>query len=146
MKIKGFLTQHKAKPGTLATNPYLLSLVAALIVILILPFRFPKYSLTLADKAKMDSVNLRFSYEDVDGNGYSDRIVCYNNPVKTCAVSVMLSPSLQIQEWDFPGKFQFNSTDFLVCDDYTGDGKRRFSLSRYHTIHFISIVYFILQH
>jgi len=141
MKTSGIVRIAYNRLKKVSSNPYFLSLVAVFVVILLLPYNFPKYSLTLVDKEKMDTVNIRVSYDDMDGNGFSDKIVAFNNPVKTCGLALTLMPSLLIQEWDFPGQFVFNNTDFVVTGDYDGDGKKEiFAFSISHDSLYLNII------
>lgn len=141
MKTPGIGKAAYNKVKGISSNPYFLSLFAALVVILLLPYNFPKYSLSLVDKEKMDTVNIRVSYDDMDGNGFSDKILAFNNSVKNCGLTVTLKPSLLIQEWDFPGQFVFNNTDFIVTGDYDGDGKKEvFAFSISHDSLYLNII------
>jgi len=105
------------------TSPYFLALPAAVLIILALPFRFPKFSLQVVDSELNKSEYSSVVYEDVDGNGFSDRVCAFNLPVGHCGIVIRQEPGEFTQEWDFPGQFCFESMDFISMGDHDRNGK-----------------------
>ena len=106
-------------------HPFFLSFVVTLALIILFIPKAPKYNLKLTDQTLVPGSDLVL-YDDIDKNGYSDRIIASNYLQKNgiAAVTIKFPPSLFFQEWEFPGSFAFSFNRFLKTGDYDGNGKK----------------------
>ncbi len=105
------------------THPVFTSLLAtALIVLLFIPTPH-KYKLQQKDYL-ISSTSRLICYDDLDGNGYSDRILAsdYAGSNGVASVLVRCHPFISFNEWDVQGKFPPNSALFLTTGDFDNNG------------------------
>jgi hypothetical protein len=112
-------------------HPMLIALVATVVVILIVHsfWNLSKYKLTLVESRIYDGSVM---YDDVDNNGYSDRIVVVNNAIGTTGLSIQFIPQDYIEQWNFRGELKFVNKDNLLTGDYDSNGRKEvysFSIS-----------------
>lgn len=110
--------------GRVMLSPYLLALIASLVVISVFRSPIPEYLLTVEGETTVQDDHVVTLYEDVDGNGFSDRVFVVNTTVGDCGFSLVRLPGWVVQEWNLPGRFLFDTQDFFMVDDYDGDGKK----------------------
>ncbi len=60
-------------------HPYVISLLIAIGVIFLLPNYFSKYQLVEDFDKNFTTVNNKFFYEDIDGDGFSERVILFDN-------------------------------------------------------------------
>ncbi|MFZ4707459.1 MAG: sensor histidine kinase [Bacteroidales bacterium] len=111
-------------------NPFVISLLATALLVLLLFPTVPKYKLSVTK-------TLKFSkgpevYEDLIGDGTSDRITIKDDTTGCFSVVIYENPSGQMNQWNFEGKLLSNSNDCLIIGDFDKNHKKElyiFSLS-----------------
>jgi len=98
-------------------HPALLSLIATLLVIFVLPTKYPKYLLVEIDKLNSESYQFK-QWVFLDNNEVSDEINCLNNSIGKAGVIVRLNPLHQVQQWNFHGNFIFEHNAPLLTGDF----------------------------
>ncbi len=109
--------KHNSGSWPILINPYILALVASLIIILLLPMDFPKYKIEIIDNQVHQSNNFRI-FDDLDNNGYSDEINLANNFIGSTGLSVRFNPHNIIEQWNFQGSNIFVSKENLIIGDF----------------------------
>ena len=106
-------------------HPAFLSLVVtAFIVLLFIPAP-GKYILQIEDEIYHNYTS-SILYDDLDGNGYSDKIEIqyYAGKNNVASLQISCNPFLSFNEWDFKGSYSFADRSFLITGDYNNDGKK----------------------
>lgn len=98
-------------------HPAMLSLLATLLIILILPTRYPKYLIEEVDQKFDNDDRLNF-WTFLDTNRYSDYISVKQNPVGTTGVIVTLYPSEKKLQSNFKGKCSFHRGVPVLFGDF----------------------------
>ncbi len=98
-------------------HPAMLSFVATLLIIALLPTRYPKYLIEEVDREfdNDERINL---WTFLDTNRFSDYIAVKQNPVGTTGVVVTLYPSEKKQQWNFKGECAFHRGMPLLSGDF----------------------------
>src|SRR5512138_1388760 len=109
------------KAGNFLLHPLSMSVILTLVISLAFLPRYGKYTAEIVEK-KQYQVPGVLMYDDLDGNGYSDRIVISNYPTGIGYITVSFEPSVFFQEWEFPGRFGFTGENYLLSGDYDGNG------------------------
>ena len=105
-------------------NPYVLSGLPAVLLFLIIPVEHKRYVLEQHSLTVMNA-NEFFVYEDLTGNGYSERIWFrwFPDRARTSFMIVQNESGALYNQWNFPGDFSsFPNGDFHVSGDFNGDG------------------------
>jgi hypothetical protein len=109
-------------------HPLTLSLAFSTILILIFLPKWTKYSAEIVNQNALRGHALIRFYADLDGNGFSDLIWCFNNSIGKAAVCVRLEPSAKMIQWNLNGRFNFQTTNFVTVDDYNRNNKKEIYL------------------
>ncbi len=106
-------------------HPVFLSLVASVFIVLVFIPVPGKFKLQVEDETYPNKV-AAILYDDLDGNGYSDKIMAENYASENKVASMVIScyPSQSFNEWDFKGFYSFADKHFLITGDYDNDGKK----------------------
>ena len=98
-------------------HPGMLSLVATLIIIALLPTRYPKYLIEEVDREfdNDERINL---WTLLDTNRFSDYISVKQNAVGTTGVIITLYPSEKKRQWNFKGKCRFHRDLPVLIGDF----------------------------
>jgi len=99
-------------------------IVTTLIVLLFIPIP-DKYSLKIVDETFPIKTN-SIIYDDLDGNGYSDKIEAQNYAKKHGIASLLIqcNPYKFFNDWGFKGSYSFDIPGFLITGDYNNDEKK----------------------
>ena len=112
---------------SLLTHPLFLSiLLTAVIAWFFLP-PVNKYNLRITEQVTQKD-NLFEYYDDLDGNGYSDKLVFHSYADQFSGVTVHFNPRLYLAEWDFRGLFNFMINSYFLTGDYDGNGQKEIYL------------------
>ncbi len=111
----------KAKWLDIISSPFILALPIAIGIILVLPDFFNKYEAKLVSSGNSHKVNSVEEYHDLDGDGYSERVIVYNNTLGYPAMQVLHHDGSTVKQWDFTGRFS-ERTDHFYCGDMNNDG------------------------
>jgi len=108
-----------------AAHPLFLSCLVTLVIVLLFFPDIPRYRL-IQDDLIIEKNTLALLYDDLDGNGYSDRIIAsdYAYDKDIASLFIYLNPSKHFQEWDFSGSFDFWYSCYLFTGDYNSDGMK----------------------
>lgn len=120
------------KASLIFLHPVFISLVLTIAISLLFLPDYTKYTVEVQDQIKTFAGSEIYMYDDLDANGYSDRIqtAVYSNG--THCVTVMFEPGIFFQEWDFRGHFRFAKKTYLFTGDYDVNNRKEmylFSLS-----------------
>lgn len=102
-------------------SPYILALAFAIIIIILLPDIFSRYEVMLTDSGRSEKENSVEVYDDIDGDGYSERIVAFNNTLDEPAVKILSNKGASIEQWNFRGRYP-ERTGYINCGDLNDDG------------------------
>jgi hypothetical protein len=120
-------TEHRSvwvkKIVALSIHPMMLAFFLSFLIILLLPYHFPKYKAEILKKDK-DFSGANYFWEDLEGDGISDHINFANYSVGKAALSVNLYPSGIVNSWDFRGQFPNNRDQFFTSGDFDENGKK----------------------
>jgi len=110
-------------------HPLFISFIVSLAIILLFFPKAPKYIINQVYQSLTPDSDLVF-YDDLDGNGYADRILASHYAKKNGISSVLIQfyPALFLQEWDFQGNFSFTNNRFVMTGDYDGNQLKEFYL------------------
>lgn len=119
LKIKNWNEYSKFKHLVLAiaTNPFLISLVLAIVIILSLPSIFNKYNACIVGK---DYDNRISFYADLDNDGISEQIMTLIQPYEDFTSWAVTKNNKYIDQWNFNGRYIGETTPFW--SDIDGDG------------------------
>ena len=107
----------------LITHPLTLSLFITLLLVWLLLPSFPKYELKIIDQFA-NHANMIDIYDDLDGNGYSDRIYFREYSEKRSAITVLFNPRKDQQEWGVKGWFVFSTNNYFFTGDFDHSGQK----------------------
>lgn len=113
------------KTFTLLTKPVVLSgMITLAIVFLFLP-DVNKYNLKMEEAMHRSNV-ANLLWDDLDGNGTSDRIstYIYAKESNVVAVQVQMNPAIAFMEWNFIGNFNFHPRTRIMTGDFNHDGMK----------------------
>ncbi|MDO8549318.1 MAG: hypothetical protein Q7S39_04080 [Ignavibacteria bacterium] len=85
------------------TNPFLISLIIAVVVVITLPSAFEKYKIEITQRNKIDS-NLTYFYSDLNYDGVSEKIEVTQIANDFFSLTVFDNNKV-IDQWNFEGKF-----------------------------------------
>lgn len=111
------------KPLHLLLKPWsIAAIVTAIILFLFFP-EVQKYTL------EIDEINIRNNtkailWDDLDGNGASDRIalLTYASQYEKATVQIEMKPATGFNEWDFHGNFNYFSKSAVLAGDFDNNG------------------------
>lgn len=113
------------KTFILLTKPVVLSgLITLVIVLLFLP-DVNKYDLGMEEALhRLNTTNV--TWDDLDGNGTSDRISMFDYAKESgiAAVQIEMNPSISFMEWNFTGSFDFLPRTKIMTGDFNHDGMK----------------------
>ena len=107
----------------LLTHPASLALPITVAVIVLLPDIFEKYKLELVRSEPANKANSIEEFIDLDGDGYGERMILFTNEVGIAAFKIMTSDDLNVDQWNFTGRYPQSNTNYY-CGDMDGDGNR----------------------
>ena len=104
------------------TNVWFLALFIALPICLLLPIRSQPYELKLESQTKTSSGYLaRLYYDDMDHDGYSEKIMLFRNQLGGVAVLYTDHNGIRFNQWNYPTEYN-SRTYSLFFNDVNGDG------------------------
>ncbi|MFO7999157.1 MAG: histidine kinase [Bacteroidales bacterium] len=104
-------------------NPFLISVVPALIIAWLIPVNHSRYLLETLSAEYMDDRTFYF-YEDLTGDGYSEKIKLEEGP-NANSILVYDHTRAAYNQWNLHGGFGFVHTDCLyISGDYDGDEQK----------------------
>lgn len=103
------------------SSPYVMALPVTALIILLLPDAFNKYEVTLVRSERSHKANSIEEYHDLDGDGFSERVVVFPNEIGMPAMKILTHDDLTVDQWNFSGKYPERS-GFLYCGDMNDDG------------------------
>ncbi|MCF8371873.1 MAG: histidine kinase [Bacteroidales bacterium] len=83
--------------------PYLLAVILSTIVIYLLPPIFEEYKLELTQTDEVEKKGGYQLYDDLDGDGHSERITAYSNISNKAAIKVSSNSGNVITQWNING-------------------------------------------
>ena len=122
---------QRSKLHRLLTNPYVLSVIPSLVIMWFIPVNHNRY---LLEEESAEFMNDRtfFFYEDLNGDGYSERIKLEEGPNANSMVIYDQTGRI-FNQWNLHGHFGFAHNHCLfIAGDYDGDCQKEvyvFSLS-----------------
>lgn len=102
-------------------HPYVLAVPLAVLFILMLPDIFDRYELKLVRSGISDKSNSTEKYHDLNGDGFSERLVLYNNTLGQPALKILSNQDHIMDQWNFRGRFP-DRQQVYSCGDMNGDG------------------------
>jgi anti-sigma regulatory factor (Ser/Thr protein kinase) len=103
-------------------NPYVISLVITILILILVFPSVPKYKISVA-KIMKNTIDLEV-YADMSGDGYSDRISIKDDTADIFSIIVNEAPTGKINQWNFEGKPLTKTNDYLIIGDYDNDNKK----------------------
>lgn len=107
----------KGKFAGLFLHPVMLSFLATLLIIMILPVEYPKFKIVETERNIRDRIKFNF-WAMLDDNQYSDLISSGQNSIGATGVTITLFPSRKMQQWNFRGPFGFIYNPPILVGDY----------------------------
>ena len=120
------------KASSIFLHPVFIALILSLAISFLFLPEYTKYTVQVTDQIKNFAGSEIFMYDDLDENGYSDRIQTAGYSNGTYCVTIMFEPGIFFQEWDVRGHFRFAKKTYLITGDYDGNSRKEmylFSLS-----------------
>ncbi len=111
----------KGKWFDIISSPYIMALPIAVTIILFIPDIYNKYEVKLVKTDRSHKANSVEEYHDLDGDGYSERVIAYNNTLGEPAMQVLHHDGSTLKQWDFTGRYP-ERQGFLQCGDLNNDG------------------------
>ncbi len=137
MNSKKDIIKVKEKLINFLISPWLLAMPVAVIIILFLP-PIKKYKIDLIKTGVRDKPDSFVTYSDLDGDGYSEKIILFNNQRGDAAIKVVNQSEVQMGWWDFKGIIYNDTPKF---GDYDHDGKPEiYFISNYLDSLFLNIL------
>lgn len=129
--------QIEEKLVSFLISPWLLALPVAIIIILFLP-HIEKYKIELVRKGVCDKPESFVIFSDLDGDGFGEKVMLFNNQKGEAAVKVLNQSNVLIGWWDFKGSIY---KDAPKPGDYNHDGKPEiYFISNHHDSLFLNIL------
>jgi two-component sensor histidine kinase len=101
----------------LLANPFLLALLVSILIILLFLNDFPKYRALINEISKSSNPGLVL-FDDIDGNGYGDKIITGPNHKDFVFITLALYPEMVHEQWNFRGNYNFVIENYLITGDY----------------------------
>jgi hypothetical protein len=103
-------------------NPYILSVIPALLIILLVPVKRVRYALDI-DSVSLLSNNYYVRYADIDGDGYSEKIRLGQFENSTF-VNIDNHFGEPVNQWNLYGTYDFGiQSTLFISGDSDGDGQ-----------------------
>jgi len=115
-----YLKYNKSVWADILLSPFVIALPIAMAIIFLLPEMFSKYRLESIESRRSHKANSVEEYYDLDGNGYSERVVAFHNEIKKPALIVLSNNGVLKGQWNFRGKYP-KRKGFLYCGDMNND-------------------------
>jgi len=97
-------------------SPFFLALPITIVIILFLPDIFQKYIVTQTFSGKCDKANSVEEYQDLDNDGYSERVVAFPNEMGHAAIKLLRNDGSIIDQWNFTGIYVSTYNRFHCAD------------------------------
>lgn len=97
-------------------SPFVMALPITIVIILFLPDIFQKYIITQTFSGKCDKANSVEEYQDLDNDGYSERVVAFPNEMGHAAIKLLRNDGSIIDQWNFTGKYVASYNRFYCAD------------------------------
>ena len=120
------VTPARKRTLTLLTNPFILAAIPTIALVFSIPVINKPYLLNLVRSARVME-NHYLSYHDLDGDGNSEKIECFDYPNGS---GITISESGRIlNQWNIEGTFGFSGkTTLNIPADCNGDGLKELYL------------------
>jgi hypothetical protein len=103
------------------SSPFILALPIAILIIIILPDAFNKYEIITLKEENEYKKNSTEKYQDLNGDGISERIVAYDNRRGFPAIQVLKDDNVLVDQWNLNGTYPERSNIFYCADlDHNG--------------------------
>ena len=104
-------------------SPFFMALPIALFIIYFLPDIFQKYEVEQTHSGQADKNNSFEEYHDLDGDGYSERLVLFKNTLGFPAVKILNNDGSIVDQWNFTGRYP-EQPGYFHCGDMDNDGAK----------------------
>lgn len=110
------------KWATILLSPFVISLLASVVLILLFFPTVSKYQISIYQTFKIET-ELQ-AYDDLTGDRISDKITFRMDTAGFYSVIVYQNPSGLMNQWNFEGKLLSMTNDFLITGDYDNDSQK----------------------
>ena len=100
--VVNFYREHKDDVLKTVTNPFILSLVVAVVIIIALPPIFNKYKLDIVQRTRLQPHQMLY-YADLNNDGVSEKIE-FRQQLETFFYVTVSTKNKVIDQWNFQGK------------------------------------------
>jgi len=98
-------------------SQYFISLVLSILIILLVPVRFSKYTIKIVDSDYPEKPDGKIFFKDMDNDGNSEEIIFFHNVRDEAAVKITDHNGIIIGQWALSGIYP-GKKDFLMFSDY----------------------------
>lgn len=105
-------------------NPFLLALLASILVLTLFPIYFPKYEVKEIESDKGIAGNTFYTkyFDDIDNDENSETIFAFYNSVGKAGIAIYKGKNV-LEQWGFHGTFNFISNkNIILTGDRDGNG------------------------
>ena len=110
------------KAGNVLLHPVSIALALTLIIIWLFLPHYERYKIGVVEERQVLDNGAVIVYDDLDNNGYSDKIEFSSYPNGIHYVSILFEPNIFFQEWDLLGNDDFTMPVHFITGDREGDG------------------------
>lgn len=113
------------KLRNILTNPYLLSFIPFIIIILLFPIKVSRYDLKLEGMNVLEKNHIIF-YEDLDNDSISEKMLFFDS-FNSSGLTIRNDSGI-LDQWNLHGNFSFGLKRPFIAGDKDGDGKKEIYL------------------
>ncbi|GAP41887.1 histidine kinase [Lentimicrobium saccharophilum] len=122
MAFTKILIHDWRKRWVILFNPYVISLIITILILILVFPTVPKYKISVA-KIIRNTLDLEV-YADISGDGYSDRISIKDDTADIFSIVVYEAITGKMNQWNFEGKPLTKTNDYLIIGDYNKNSKK----------------------
>lgn len=122
MTEKAFHNRNWHKWVSILLSPFVISLLASVLLILLFFPSVSKYKISIYQTYKIETELQAF--DDLSGDGISDKITFRLDTAGFYSVIVYQNPSGLMNQWNFEGKLLTRSNDYLITGDFDNNNQK----------------------
>ncbi len=125
---------------SLLLSQYFIAFCIALGIIAFLPNYFLKYNITLKSQASFQNENERVYYADLNNDGKSEKIYCFDNVNKLACLNIFTDKGDLIDQWNFDNYFPKGVKILWFLDANNNGSKEIYFITKKKDSAFLNVI------